>query len=368
MPELMIAGPGELYDEDLEALGQQVIAHYGDFWVELHAETLDALGKVMGASELPYLMPGTGTTCLDAGVANLFEPGQRVVVANTGFFGARLMEVAAAHRLDVVEVPVEVGEPIDVERLLDAAVGADGVLTVHVETATGIRHPIETIANACHQRDLVYFVDGIASVGGEHVRVDEMGIHAIATGSQKGLEAPPGFGILALSAQGKERVAARSERPLSWYLDLHKWDWYRKEWGAWHPSPVTMPSNLTVALYSSLRRILEAGMETWVERRAALAHRLRAGLADLGLEPVAPEGIQSNLVVAMWAEDPAFIQKHLASDTGIMISGGLAPTMGKAIRVGLMGRTATDEMVDRVLGGVAQALGKPSPVAEAGSG
>jgi aspartate aminotransferase-like enzyme len=129
-----------------------------------------------------------------------------------------------------------------------------------------------------------------------------------------------------------------------------------------------MPSNLTVALYSSLRRILEAGMETWVERRAALAHRLRAGLADLGLEPVAPEGNQSNLVVAMWAEDPAFIQKHLASDTGIMISGGLAPTMGKAIRVGLMGRTATDEMVDRVLGGVAQALGKPFPVAEAGSG
>ena len=70
----------------------------------------------------------------------------------------------------------------------------------------------------------------------------------------------------------------------------------------------------------------------------------------------------------MWAEDPAAIQKHLASQTKIMISGGLVPTMGKAIRVGLMGRTATDEMVDRVLEGVAQALGKPSPQPKAGEG
>ena len=368
MPELMIAGPGELHEEDLEALGQQVIAHYGDFWVELHAETLRALGEVMGASELPYLMPGTGTTCLDAGIGNLFEPGQKVVVANTGFFGARLIEVASAHRLEVTEIPVEVGKPIDPDALMAAADGTDGVLTVHVETATGIRHPIEEIASACARRGLVYFVDGIASVGGEHVRVDEPGIHAVATGSQKGLEAPPGFGILALSKEGKERVAARSERPQSWYLDLHKWDWYRKEWGAWHPSPVTMPSNLTVALYSSLRRILEAGIGAWVARRAALAHRLRSGLIDLGLDPVAPSENQSNLVVAMWAADPPAIQKHLASTNGIMISGGLAPTMGKAIRVGLMGRTATDEMVDRVLEGVAQALGKPSPTAEAGTG
>ena len=32
MPALMIAGPGELHEEDLEVLGRQVIAHYGDVW------------------------------------------------------------------------------------------------------------------------------------------------------------------------------------------------------------------------------------------------------------------------------------------------------------------------------------------------
>ncbi len=355
-PELMIAGPGELHEEDLEALGRQVIAHYGDLWVQLHGDTLEALGRVMGASEPPYLMPGTGTTCLDAGIGSLFEPGQRVVVADTGFFGNRLAEVAEAHGLEVTRVPVPVGEVVDVGALEEAASGAAGVLSVHVETATGIRHPIEDVAAMCRRRGLACFVDGIASVGGERVEVDAMGLHGVATASQKGLDAPPGFGILALSPEGKQRVAERSAPVGSWYLDTRRWDFYRDEWGSWHPSPVTMPSNLTLALCSSLRRILEQGIDAWVARRARLAARLRAGLCELGLAPVAPDGHAANLVVAMWSDRPAALQRYLAQECNIMISGGLAPTMGRAIRIGLMGRTATDEMVDRVLEGIEAAL------------
>ena len=87
MPELMIAGPGELHEEDLAVLGRQVIAHYGDVYTELHGQALDLLGQLLGATDPPYLVPGTGTTGLDAAVFNLFERGQRVAVAATGFFG-----------------------------------------------------------------------------------------------------------------------------------------------------------------------------------------------------------------------------------------------------------------------------------------
>ena len=357
MPELMIAGPGELHDEDLDVLGRQVIAHYGDVWTELHNQTIALLSDLLDAADAPYLIPGTGTTCLDAGVANLFEAGQRVVVASTGFFGTRLVEVAHAHQLEVVEVPVEVGAPADPARIAETAKGADGILTVHVDTATGVRHPIAEIAQVARDADAIYMVDGIASVGGEIARVDTMGIDALVTGTQKGLEAPPGLGILALSERGRARVEARSERPRSWYLDLKIWDKYRTEWGAWHPHPVTMPTNLVLALNASLRRILEIGIDSWVAARSELAKRCREGLRDLGLEPVPHPGSEANLVVASWCDDPARVLKHLLEEEGIMISGGLTPTMGKAIRVGLMGRTATPEMVDRVVAGVRAALG-----------
>ncbi|MEA2477046.1 MAG: alanine-glyoxylate transaminase / serine-glyoxylate transaminase / serine-pyruvate transaminase, partial [Actinomycetota bacterium] len=126
LPELMIAGPGELHEEDLAALGHQVIAHYGDVWVELHGQVLSQLGELLGCRDLPYLIPGTGTTCLDAALFNLFEPGQRVVVPDTGFFGTRLVELARQHRLDVVELDVEVGAPIDVDALSAKIGDADG--------------------------------------------------------------------------------------------------------------------------------------------------------------------------------------------------------------------------------------------------
>src|SRR5919198_3957290 len=102
MPDLMIAGPGQLHDSELDVMGDQLIAHYGDVWVELHNDCVKAVGDLVGAADPPYVIPGTGTTCLDAAVMNLFEPGQTVVVPRTGFFGERLCEVAAASRLDVV--------------------------------------------------------------------------------------------------------------------------------------------------------------------------------------------------------------------------------------------------------------------------
>lgn len=348
MPELMIAGPGELHDQELEVLGEQVIAHYGDTWTKIHNDAVAAMGKFLGAADLPYIVPGTGTTCLDAGLFNLFEPGQKVVVPNTGYFGMRLMEMARQHKLEVVEVPVEVGAAADPDRIAEAARGADGVLTTHVDTATGVRHPIEEIARVAHDAGAVCMVDGIASVGGELIKIDEMDIDLLVTSTQKGLEAPPGLGILVLGPGGRARVEARSERPESWYLDVKVWDWYRKDWGAWHPHPVTMPTNLIMTLASSLDRIGEVGLESWVAARADLAKRCREGLRDVGLDPVPEPGAEANLVVAAWADDPASIQKHLLGN-GVMISGGLDPTMGKAIRIGLMGRTATPEMVDRVL-------------------
>jgi alanine-glyoxylate transaminase / serine-glyoxylate transaminase / serine-pyruvate transaminase len=355
LPELMIAGPAELHAEDLDVLGRQVIPHYGDTWTSIYAETIRSLGRLLGAERDPYIIPGTGTASLDAALFNLFEPGDEVVVPNTGFFGGRLVELATAHRLKVVEVPVEPGAPVDPADISPAIRHADGVLCCHVDTSTGVRHPIEEIARIAAEDETICVIDGISSAGGETLDVDAMGIHALVTGSQKGLEAPPGLGIVALGPEGPERIAARSRPPESWYFDLQRWDWYRANW-EWHPSPVTMPTNLVLALSSSLRRIEDVGITDWVAGRAALARRCREGLSDLGLEPVPREGWGSNLVVAMWAPDPAAIQKHLA-ERGIMISGGLHPTMGKAIRVGLMGRTATEAMVDRVIAGVAEALG-----------
>lgn len=355
MPELMIVGPGELHEEDLAVLGHQPIAHYGDTWVALFGETCRALGTLLGAYEPPYVIPGSGTACLDAALMNVFTPGQTVVVADTGFFGVRLKEVAEAVRLNVVTVPVEVGEPASASALRDAARanGAAGILVTHVDTSTGVRHPVADIAAAAHEADALCVVDGIASIGGELFDMKEMDVDVLVTSTQKGLETPPGLGIVALGPRARASMSVREERPASWYLDLQRWDWYRENWG-WHPHPVTMPTNLVMALASSVMRINGAGIQTWVAQRAELAEHLRGRLRDLGLEPVPHPGVESNMVIATWADDAADLVGYLLRN-GIQISGGLAPLAGKSIRIGLMGRTATLEMADRVAELIARA-------------
>ncbi|MGZ4103848.1 MAG: pyridoxal-phosphate-dependent aminotransferase family protein [Actinomycetota bacterium] len=359
MPDLMIAGPGQLHDDDLAVLGEQVIAHYGDVWVSLHSQTVDAMSELLGCADPPYIIPGTGTTCLDAAVMNLFAPGQTVVVARTGFFGERLHEVAEANRLTVVPVEVPLGEPADPAALAAAAKknDAQGILLTHVDTSTGVRHPIAEVARAAHDVDVTVLVDGIASIGGERCDVDGWGIDCLVSATQKGMEAPPGLGILALGTRGRAIVETRSERPPSWYLDLKRWDWYRENW-SWHPHPVTMPTSLVLTLLSSLRRILDHGVDAWVAERARLAQRCRDGLASIGLEPVARADVQANMIVAAYADDATTIVPFLLKE-GIQISGGLAPLAGKTIRIGLMGRTANEQMVDRVIEAIARARKEP---------
>lgn len=352
LPALMLVGPAELHDQDLAVLGHQVVPHLGDAWTQFHTQVLEQLATLLGTDELPYLIPGSGTTCLDAAIMNIFEPGQRVVVPNTGFFGNRLLEIATQQGLDVVELPVEIGAPVDPARIAEAAAGARGVLCVHVETSTGVRHPVREIAAAANEAGAVCVVDGIASVGGELTDVDAWGIGALVTSTQKGLETPPGLGIIGVGPRGRERIDARGGRVPSWYLDLQNWDWYRQQWAAWHPHPVTMPTNLVLALGSALQRILEPGLDEWVRRRALLADRCREGLEKAGFAPVSHRDVGANLVVAMYADDPVAVLQHVAA-RGIMIAGGLAPLAGRTIRVGLLGRTATDEMVDRLLDAVA---------------
>jgi alanine-glyoxylate transaminase/serine-glyoxylate transaminase/serine-pyruvate transaminase len=354
-PELMIPGPGALHDDALAILGSPVLAHYGGEWPGIHADLVTALGALLGCAD-PTIFPGTGSAALDAALFNLFEPGERVVVPDTGYFGARLIDMARAHRLEVVPVPVPVGEPVAPGPVADALSGGTvhGLLCVHTETSTGVRHPVAELA-ALAGPDTAIVVDGIASAGGEALRVDDLGVDLFVTASQKGLEGPPGIGIVAASARGWDRLRARRGRCPSWYFDLLRWDWHRTH-DAWEPHPVTMPTTALMALHARVREILRVGLADWVGRRAALSARCRAGLAELGLHPVAAAGYQANLVVAAWAEDPDRLADRVLRQAGIMVGRGLGPTEGRAIRVGLVGRNATEEMLDRLLYSLSEAV------------
>lgn len=352
---LMIPGPCALAPEVLAVVGAPVRPHYGPEWSAAHAAVLADLRRLL-AADRTYLIPGTGTASLDAAMFNLFEPGQRVVVPDTGYFGSRLVAMARAHELRVRRVPVTPGQPVDVARVADELTNADGVLVTHVETATGVRHPVAAIAAAAHSAGAHVLVDAIASAGGEELAMTTMGLDAVVTASQKGLGGPPGLGIVALTARGVDRVHARSRPPQSWYFDLRNWDEAGQESPDWEPHPVTMPTNLVLAVAASVRRILATGPPVWVAERARLARACRDGLRELGLTPMAAEEHAANLVLVLRSRHADRIRRQLDTESGILVAKGLAPFESDVVRIGLVGHTATPSMVARLIAATRTAL------------
>jgi alanine-glyoxylate transaminase / serine-glyoxylate transaminase / serine-pyruvate transaminase len=346
---LMAIGPCELHPEELRALGSPVIPHFGEVWAELHHETLNLLVELLGCSQEPYLIPGSGSMCLEAAILNLFQPGETVVVPDTGFFGQRLIQIAQRQRLDVVSMPVKVGSATDPDTLayLVEKTRAVGVIATHVETSTGVRHPISEIAAAAHSRGAICLVDAMASAGGENLNLKEMNLDALVTCSQKGLDAAAGIGILALGSRAQSLLNERSTTPQSWCLDLKIWDKFRHEHSKWHPHPVTMPTNIVLTLLSSLRRISGIGIDEVVNRRSVLAKALRSNLAQLGLRQVPEPGLEANLVSVVWSKLALDIERSLFS-SGIQVSRGLPPLADVSLRIGLIGASANARDINRV--------------------
>ena len=135
----------------------------------------------------------------------------------------------------------------------------------------------------------VLVVDAVSSLGGEELPVDEWGIDVCVTASNKCLEAPPGLSLISVDRRAWELVNERSTATgHGWYLDLKTWRWYAENWGSWHPAPVTMPTNLILALRASLRKIAAAGLDAHIAKHKRACSGRPGGSPRPRLQDVRP--------------------------------------------------------------------------------
>ena len=263
-----------------------------------------------------------------------------------------MADVAARCGAEVVKVEAEWGHIIEPAQIAEALNGRSPKLVaiVHAETSTGALTPLGEISKLTHDAGALFLVDSVTSLGGCPVRVDDWGVDAIYSGTQKCLSCPPGLAPVSLSPWAMEAIAGRKTAVQSWYLDVNLLANY---WGDGarvyhHTAPITM----NYALHESLRLVLDEGLENRWARHEANHVRLKNGLAELGLGIASQEGHQLwqlNAVNVPEGADEAGIRKALLNDHGIEIGPGLGPLAGKVWRIGLMGYSSSDENVDRVL-------------------
>jgi len=346
-PKLFIPGPCEVDETVLAAMAQPTPKHYGPEWLQVHHEVLGLLKRVFQTQNDLFMVPGAGSTALDMALGSLLAPGDTVIIGNNGFFGNRMGAIASACGLRPIFFTASQGQPLnpdDLRRVLAQEPEARAVAVVHHETSTTVLNPLQELAQATHEAGLPIIVDGIASLGGVNLPVDEWGIDICATVANKCLECPPGLTFISVSPKAWEWIDQSDNQTHGWYLNLRTWRKYAAEWGDWHPTPVTMPTNNILGLRVSLRRILDGGLETHFARYRRAAQAVRRGLEAVGFEMLIEEEFASPIATAIKARPEFGVGRligYLAQDKGILVSGGIESLRGKIFRVGHMGKAAT---------------------------
>jgi alanine-glyoxylate transaminase/serine-glyoxylate transaminase/serine-pyruvate transaminase len=353
----MIPGPVDVEDDVLEALAQPVLPHYGKKWLEIYHDTEACLKHVFGTQEEMLMMVGPGTAGLDAALGSLTHTGDKVMVTHNGFFGRRLGTVAENYGLQVCHLEAPLGQPLDPEALRQALArerDVQAVTVVHLETSTGVLNPLRDLAAVANEFGVPIIADAVSSLGGVPLPVDEWGIDVCVTVINKCLACPPGLAPLSVGQRAWDQIDRKGGRAHGWYLNLRIWKDYAVNWGDWHPYPTTLPTNLIVALRTSLRRILAEGLEAHYGRYVRAAEAVSNSLKAMGFRLYTVETCTSPLITAVKGlpgMDIDDYRRYLVEEWGIMISGGLDDLRGKIFRVGHIGKAASADYVEAFLSG-----------------
>ena len=354
-PERLLCGPGPTNVDPavLDAMRRPMLGHLDPDLHEILLEAVDMLRRVYRMPDgLVLPLHCTGTAGMEAGIVNLLEFGDKIIVAQCGFFGRRIAEIARRHHANVVTVEADWGECVSNDAILetlDRHGDARMVAVVHAETSTGIEHPLAELGAALRDRNTLLMADCVTSMAGVELDVGAWGVDFAYSCTQKCLAAPPGMSPLAVSERALERMRSR-RTPVSFSFDLLLLEKY------WIDRPVTYHHTAPIlhiyALHEALRRVLAEGLEARWTRHAEAAAHLQGAVEARGLELLAdPDHRLAPLTALRVPEglDGKAIQMRMLREHGIEIGGGLGPDAPAMWRIGLMGQNAQVETADRVL-------------------
>ena len=359
---LMGPGPSDVNPRILEALGRTTIGHLDPQFIEMMDQTKQLLQYAFQTkNELTLPVSAPGSAGMEACFVNLLEPGDKAIVCINGVFGTRMVENVKRCGATAVTVEDDWGKPVDpekVEAALKANPDAKVLCFVHAETSTGARSDAKTLAALAQQHDCLTIVDTVTSLGGIELRVDEWGLDAVYSGTQKCLSCTPGLSPVTFSEKAADAIRNRKTPVQSWFLDMNLVMGY---WGsgakrAYHH---TAPINALYGLHEALVILQEEGLEKAWARHADMHKSLAAGLEALGIGFVVDAEYrlpQLNAVTIPEGIDDAAVRAKLLSDYDLEIGAGLGALAGKVWRIGLMGHSANAENVSLCLNALESVL------------
>jgi aspartate aminotransferase-like enzyme len=341
---LLAPGPTAVPAEVLLQIASPTIHHRTPEFEKIVSGVREQLKEVFATTQDVIVLAASGTGGMEAAVTNTLSPGEVVLCVNAGKFGERWLNICRTFGLEVEELRVEWGRPVEagaVESALRRRPEIRAVLVQASETSTAVLHPIEAISRLTRAHDTLLLVDGITAVGVTEMPMDRWGIDVLVSGSQKAFMLPPGLAFIALSERAWR--ASESAKLPRFYFDLRRErDNLHKNTTAYTPA-----INLMYGLSCALGMMLEEGLPAIFARCDRLMRATRAGAQAIGLELVAKES-PSPAVTGVFTPpglDGGAIQKYLRYALGVEVAGGQDQFKGKILRLAHLGFTGDFDVI-----------------------
>ncbi len=358
---LQIPGPSNVPDRILHAIGHPTIDHRGPQFKELSEEVLTGSRRIFKTSGPVVVFPTSGTGAWEASLMNTLNPGDKVLMFETGHFATLWHNMAQKFGLEIDFVPTNWRHGVDpgvVEEKLteDKEHKIKSVNVVHNETSTGVASKIAEIRQAIDRANhpALFMVDTISSLGSMDYRHEEWNVDVTVGCSQKGLMLPPGLGFNAISKKALEASKTAT-------FKRHFWDWndmLKANEAFFYPS--TPCTNLLFGLRESIKMLEEEGLENVFARHDRFAEATRRAVRAWGLEVLCenPEEYSSVLTAVMMPEGSGAdnLRKVILDNFDMSLGNGLGKVADKVFRIGHLG-DLNDLSLVGTLAGVEMGLG-----------
>ncbi len=334
---LMSPGPTPIPPEVSAAGALPIIHHRTPEFGEIFTRVNENLKRVFLTENDIFTYAASGTGAFEGAIQNLFSPGDRILVVNSGNFGGRWVKMGRAFGLEVTELKYEWGQKADNDEVAEALANDQEIkaaICVLSETSTGTVNDIEGFAKAAE--NVVSIVDAVSGLGACELRTDEWGVDVVVAGSQKALMSPPGLGFVSVSERAW-RMHEESTMPRYYFDFIAAKKAYEKDppQTAWTPAV-----SVIIQLDIALQQILSEGIENVFERHILLGRAAREGVKGIGLKLFGPDEDLNSAVTAAWVPeeiDGKQLVRGVFREQGIQIQGGQAEMAGRIIRIGHCG-------------------------------
>ncbi|MFC1709925.1 pyridoxal-phosphate-dependent aminotransferase family protein [Candidatus Omnitrophota bacterium] len=340
---ILSPGPTPLPPYVRESMSSEIIHHRTPQFQAILKEVEEGLKYIYQTNNGVLILASSGTGAMEAAVANIVNPKDRVVVIEGGKFGERWTELNKVYGAQIELVKVEWGKVVDpkiIKDILDKDKSIKAVFATQCETSTGVVNDIEALGKIVKDTSAILVVDAISGLGAVDLKTDAWSVDMVVCGSQKGLMLPPGLGFISVSPKAEKMIEACNNP--RYYFDLRR---ALKSLDK-NDTPFTPAITLIIALNEVLKDMKKEGLAAIFARSKKFADAVRKTMLALGLELLAPDACCDAVtsVKVPPGVDGAKLVKTLRDEYNITIAGGQAHLKGKIFRIAHMGYIREDDL------------------------